>query len=165
MPICGVLYGGSSNVKDEGSPFNIVLDSIFETNNVNKIPNKTTSITTTAATNPENIAAIEPEINIVAIVIKNGNLPLQGTKQFVSIAINFSLGEFIILVPTTAAALQPNPMHMVSACLPEVHAHLKHLSKLKAILGKNPKSSRIVNRGKNIAIGGSITEITHVTVW
>ena len=164
LPICGVLYGGNSNVKDEGSPFNIVLDSIFETNNVNKIPNKTTSITTTAATNPENIPAIEPEINIVATVIKNGNLPLQGTKQFVSIAINFSLGEFIILVPTTAAALQPNPIHIVSACLPEVHAHLKHLSKLKAILGKNPKSSRIVNRGKNIAIGGSITEITHVTV-
>ena len=131
---------------------------------INKIPNKTTSITNTAATNPENIPAIEPEINIVATVIKNGNLPLQGTKQFVSIAINFSLGEFIILVPITAAALQPNPMHMVSACLPEVHAHLKHLSKLKAILGKNPKSSRIVNRGKNIAIGGSITEITHVTV-
>ena len=157
FPICGVLYGGSSKVKDDGSPFNIVLDSIFETNNVNKIPNKTTSITTTAATNPENIPAIEPEINIVATVIKNGNLPLQGTKQFVSIAINFSLGEFIILVPTTAAALQPNPIHIVSACLPEVHAHLKHLSKLKAILGKNPKSSRIVNRGKNIAIGGSIT--------
>lgn len=112
LPICGVLYGGSSKVKDDGSPFNIVFESIFETNNVNKIPNKTTSITITAATNPENIPAIEPEINIVATVIKNGNLPLQGTKQFVSIAINFSLGEFIILVPTTAAALQPNPMHM-----------------------------------------------------
>ena len=57
------------------------------------------------------------------------------------------------------------PMHMVSACLPEVHAHLKHLSKLKAIRGKNPKSSKIVNNGKKIAIGGSITEITQVTVW
>lgn len=113
LPICGVLYGGSSNVKDEGSPFNIVLDNIFETNKVSKIPNKTTNITTIAATKPENIPAIEPEINIVATVIKNGNLPLHGTKQFVSIAINFSLGEFIILVPTTAAALQPNPMHMV----------------------------------------------------
>lgn len=55
-------------------------------------------------------------------------------------------------------------MHMVSACLPEVHAHLKHLSKLKAILGKKPKSSKIVNNGKNIAIGGNITETTQVTV-
>lgn len=52
-------------------------------------------------------------INTVAIVIKNGNLPLHGTKAFVSIAINFSLGESIILAPTTPAALQPNPMHIV----------------------------------------------------
>ena len=117
-----------------------------------------------ADANPEKIPAKEPEINIVATVIKKGNLPLQGTKQFVRIAINFSLGEFIILVPTTAAALQPNPMHIVRACLPEVHAHLKHLSKLKAILGKNPKSSNMVNKGKNIAIGGNITDITQVTV-
>ena len=41
------------------------------------------------------------------IVIRSGNLPLQGTKAFVSIAINFSLGESIILHPTTPAALQP----------------------------------------------------------
>ena len=37
---------------------------------------------------------------------------LQGTKLLVSIAINLSLGESIILAPTTPAALQPNPMHM-----------------------------------------------------
>ena len=35
--------------------------------------------------------------NIVDIAIKVGNLPLQGTKLFVSIAINLSLGESIIL--------------------------------------------------------------------
>ena len=46
----------------------------------------------------------------------------------------------------------------------ELHAFLKYLSKLKAIRGKYPKSSSKVNIGKNIAIGGSITEITHVTV-
>ena len=112
LPIWGVRYGGSSKVNDDGSPFNMVLDNIFDINNVSKIPSKTISITTIAATNPEKIPAIEPEINIVAIVIKKGNLPLHGTKQFVRIAINFSLGEFIILVPTIAAALQPNPMHM-----------------------------------------------------
>ena len=164
LPICGVLYGGNSKENDDGSPFNIVFDNIFDINSVSRMPSKTTSITTKAATNPEKIPAIEPEMNIVATVIKNGNLPLQGTKQFVRIAINFSRGEFIILVPTTAAALQPNPMHMVSACLPEVQAHLKHLSKLNAIRGKNPKSSKIVNNGKNIAIGGSITETIQVTV-
>jgi hypothetical protein len=39
-----------------------------------------------------------------------------------------------------------------------------YLSRLKAILGKYPKSSNNVNRGKNIAIGGSITEIIQATV-
>lgn len=50
--------------------------------------------------------------------IKNGNLPLHGTNAFVIIDINFSLGESIILQPITPAALQPNPMHIVSACFP-----------------------------------------------
>jgi len=89
---------------------------------------------------------------------------LQGTKLLVSIAINLSLGESIILAPTTPAALHPNPMHIVRACFPDVHAFLKKPSKLKAILGRYPKSSKIVNRGKNIAIGGSITAVTHPKV-
>lgn len=50
-----------------------------------------------------------PAINIEAIVFKNGKRPLQGTKLLVSIEINRSLGESIILAPTTPAALQPNP--------------------------------------------------------
>lgn len=54
----------------------------------------------------------KPAIKILEIVIKKGNLPLQGTKLLVSIAISFSLGESIIRHPTTPAALQPNPMHM-----------------------------------------------------
>ena len=54
-----------------------------------------------------------PAIKIVDIVMRNGNLPLQGTKLFVTAAIILSLGESIILHPTTPAALQPNPMHMV----------------------------------------------------
>lgn len=89
---------------------------------------------------------------------------MQGTKQLVIIAISLSLGESIILAPTTPAALQPNPIHIVSACFPEVHAFLKNPSKLKAILGKYPKSSKIVNKGKNIAIGGSITAVTQASV-
>lgn len=55
---------------------------------------------------------------MVAIQIKNGNLPLHGIKLFVRIDTSFSLGESIILHPTTPAALQPSPMHMVSACFP-----------------------------------------------
>ena len=79
-------------------------------------------------------------------------------------AINLSLGESIILAPTTPAALQPKPMHIVNACFPEVQAFLKKPSKLKAILGRYPKSSRIVNNGKKIAIGGNITAITQAKV-
>ena len=101
---------------------------------------------------------------MLEIVIKNGNLPLQGTKQFVSIAISFSLLESIILHPTTPAALQPNPIHIVNDCLPQVQHFLKHLSKLNAILGRKPKSSNNVKIGKNMAIGGSITLITQAVV-
>ena len=66
----------------------------------------------------------------------------------------------MILHPIIPAALHPNPMHIVRACLPHAEHFLKKLSKLKATLGKYPKSSNNVNRGKNIAIGGSITDIT-----
>lgn len=89
---------------------------------------------------------------------------MHGTKLFVKIDINFSRGESIILQPTTPAALQPNPIHIVNACLPELHAFLKYLSRLNAILGKKPKSSSKVNSGKNIAMGGSITLIIQVRV-
>ena len=126
-------------------------------NNITKI---TAIVDTTEAPNP----CIVPAINIVAIDIRKGNLPLQGTKLLVKIAINLSRGESMILQPTQPAALQPKPMHIVSACFPVVQAFLKKLSKLKAILGKYPKSSNKVNIGKNIAIGGSITAITQATV-
>ena len=54
-------------------------------------------------------------------------------------------------------------IHIVSACFPVPQHFLKHLSKLNAILGKYPKSSKIVNKGKNIAIGGNITDTTQDT--
>ena len=58
-------------------------------------------------------------IKIIAIVIRNGNLPLHGTKLLVRIAINLSLGESIILAPVTPTALHPNPIHIVRACFPQ----------------------------------------------
>ena len=99
--------------------------------------------------------------NIVIIEIKVGNLPLQGIKLLVIIAKSLSLLELIILQPTTAQALHPKPIHIVKDCFPFVPAFLKKWSKLKAILGKYPRSSSSVKRGKNIAIGGSITDTTH----
>ena len=107
---------------------------------------------------------IIPAKNIVIIEINIGNLPLQGTKLFVRIANNLSLGESIIRQPTTPQALHPNPIHIVSDCFPWQDAFLKRWSMLKAILGKNPESSNNVKRGKKIAIGGSITETTEASV-
>ena len=46
----------------------------------------------------------------------------------------------------------------------ELPAFLKNLSRLNAIRGKKPKSSKSVNNGKNIAIGGSITATIQVKV-
>ena len=66
-----------------------------------------------------NIPAAPPIKNIVIIAISVGNRPLQGTKLFVMIAIRRSRGESMIRQPVTPAALQPNPMHMVNACLPQ----------------------------------------------
>ena len=142
-PICGFLYGGSSNTKDELVPFNIVFDKILETSKVINMPSKITPNTVIVAIKVEPKPAelliakfsatsvptspacstlfpliTAPAIKILAIVIKKGNLPLQGINAFVSIAISFSLGESIILQPVTPAALHPNPMHIVSACLP-----------------------------------------------
>ena len=51
-----------------------------------------------------------------------GNRPLQGTKLLVRMAMSRSRGESMIRQPTTPAALQPKPMHMVRACLPQALA-------------------------------------------
>ena len=40
-------------------------------------------------------------------------------KLLVIIAINLSRGESIIRHPTIPAALHPNPIHIVKACLPQ----------------------------------------------
>ena len=109
---------------------------------------------------PLDIPIIRIEINVIIV----GNLPLHGTKLFVTIASNLSRGESIILHPTTPAALHPKPMQIVSDCLPQALQHANGLSKLKAIRGKTPKSSKRVKSGKNIAIGGNMTETTHETV-
>ena len=92
-----------------------------------------------------------------------GSLPLQGTKLLVMIAMKRSLGESMMRQPMMPAALQPNPMHIVKACFPHAWHFLKHLSRLNATLGKYPKSSNSVNKGKKIAIGGSMTDTTHAS--
>lgn len=158
LPICGFLNGGNSRINEDGTPFNIVFDNNLDINNVIIIDNKI------------NANSIKEELkellikNIVMSVIKVGNLPLHGIKALVRIAISFSLFESIILHPTTPHALHPKPIHIVSACLPWAPDLLNNLSMLKANLGKYPESSSNVNNGKNIAIGGSITDMTHAKV-
>ena len=140
----------------------MVFERIVDTKNVTSIPRTTKPVKIRVDKSDENLPFLENIINIVIREISVGNLPLQGTKQLVSIAINRSRGESIILQPVTPTALQPNPIHIVSACFPQAEHFLKHLSRLNAILGRYPKSSNRVKSGKNIAIGGSITEITQV---
>ena len=92
---------------------------------VKNIPSNITSSTVNVDTKEDSIPVKYEPIKIVATQIKNGNLPLHGTNAFVSIASNLSRGESIILQPTTPAALQPNPIHIVNACFPVLQALLK----------------------------------------
>ena len=61
--------------------------------------------------------------------------PLHGTKLFVKIASIRSLGDSIIRVEITAAALQPNPMAIVKDCFPCAPTCLNSRSILKATRG------------------------------
>ena len=114
-----------ARVKEEGSPFSIVLDKTFDTKKVIITPKIITKVNDKAEIIDENSPALYPTKNMVITAINVGNRPLQGTKVFVMVAINRSLGESIMRQLTTPAALHPNPMHIVNACLPQVHAFLK----------------------------------------
>ena len=85
-------------------------------------------------------------------------------KLLVNIASILSLLESIMRQPVTPTALQPIPIHIVNACFPQEWHFENARSILKAILGNNPISSNIVNKGKNIIIGGNITLTTHAVV-
>ena len=160
--IWGFLYGGISNTNEDGNPFRIVFDSNLEINSVTIID----IIIIIVNNNADFKVVNDPSAkNIVIIAIRLGNLPLHGTNELVNIAISLSLGESIILQPITPHALHPNPMHIERACFPWHFALLNNLSRLNAILGRKPESSSNVNRGKNIAIGGNITETTHAKVF
>ena len=65
-----------------------------------------------------------------------GQRPLQSEKLLVMIAMRRSLGESMIRVATTPAALQPNPIDMVSACLPWAPTRRKIASRLNATRGR-----------------------------
>ena len=157
----GLRYGGNSKVNDEGVPLSIVFDNNQDVNKVTIIPSNITPV----SINPFNkLELLLPIKNIDMMANRVGNLPLQGIKLLVKMAISLSRLESIIRQPVTPTALHPKPIHIVKACLPHALHFWKQRSRLKAIRGKYPKSSNIENKGKNIAIGGSITEVTQAKV-
>ena len=109
-------------MKEEGIPFKIVFDNIFDIKRVITTPSIITPIKIRAENRERNGDTIPAAKNIVIIDISMGKRPLHGTKLFVIIAISLSRGESIIRQPITPAALQPNPMHIVSACFPWAQA-------------------------------------------
>lgn len=80
FPICGFLYGGSSKIKDDGTPLSTVLERSFETTRVSQIPSNINNRTDTVDTIDENEVAKKLPMKIVAIVIKKGNLPIAWYK-------------------------------------------------------------------------------------
>ena len=158
-PTCGIRNGGSSRVKADGSPRRKVAERNFDAKSVAITPAQIAAESNAAEIKDEK--GDETTANIVKTEISSGNRPLHGTKEFVKIAISFSLRDEIIRHPVTPTALQPNPIHIVRACFPHAPHFRKQLSRLKATRGRYPKSSSNVKRGKKIAIGGSITETTH----
>src|SRR5690554_1762888 len=102
----------------------MVLDKRFETKRVMDTPSTMANRIKSVAVKEENSPALLA-IKILDRIIRVGKRPLQGTKLLVMIAINCSRGESIILQEITPAALQPNPIHMVKACLPWAQAFLK----------------------------------------
>ena len=76
-------------MNDDGNPFSIVLDSIFDTSSVMKTDNSINPIKIS-------VEVIDELVKNIAIkVIKVGNLPLHGIKLLVSIAISLSLFESV----------------------------------------------------------------------
>ena len=115
LPICGFLYGGISKTNDDGIPLRMVLDKILDTKRVTIMANTNTPVRIILDFKLLNVPTAK---NMVMMAISPGNLPLHGTNALVRIAISLSLGESIILHPTTPHALQPRPMHIERACFP-----------------------------------------------
>ena len=159
LPICGRRYGGSSRAKEVAVPFRTVFERNRDIIKVRTAPRAMTPVSISALAK---FPPLPATASIPIRVISAGNRPLQGIKTLVRMAICRSLGESIILHPVTPAALQPRPIAIVRACFPQAFARLKYLSRLNAARGRYPTSSRRVKRGKNIAIGGSITDVTQV---
>lgn len=78
----------------------MVLDRILDNNNVIKIPSKITNSTAKEERTEEAKPVKKLPIKMLAIVIRIGKRPLQGTNELVKMAMRRSRGESMILQPT-----------------------------------------------------------------
>ena len=114
-PTCGARYGGSSSAKADGLPRSTVILSSHVAPNVSPTLSTSAAVSSSALTSELPPAAAK---NMVMSAMSAGNRPLHGMRLLVSTASSRSRSESMIRQPTTPAALQPRPMHIVSACLP-----------------------------------------------
>ena len=100
-------------MKEEGIPFNTVMERTLETAKVMHTPRTMNRVRSRADSMESKAPPDTPTKNMEIMAIRVGNLPLQGTKLLVIMAISRSLGESMMRQPTMPAALHPNPIHMV----------------------------------------------------
>ncbi|SFR93536.1 hypothetical protein SAMN05661086_02589 [Anaeromicropila populeti] len=112
FPNCGFRKGGSSKVKEEGTPFSNVLDSNKDIRNVIIMPSRITKVRSIAESSLPPGRGRNPIKNMVIIAIIAGKRPLHGIKLLVRMAMSRSRLESIMRQPITPAALHPSPMHM-----------------------------------------------------
>ncbi len=94
-------------MKDDFSPPRMVFERIREIRKVIR----TEKMRTPKRTAPDKNAE-PPAINAPITAMRPPNLPLQGMKVLVRMAMSFSRFEAMIAEPVTPTQLQPSPMHM-----------------------------------------------------
>ena len=117
-------------MKEDGTPRKTVRESSRVTPKVTPTPSRISPVSISAERSDRPAPAAVPTKKMRIRLTSVGNRPLQGTKLLVRMASSRSLGESIMRQPTTPAALQPNPMQMVSACLPQAPQRFSGRSRL-----------------------------------
>ena len=100
-------------MKEEGIPFNTVMERTLETAKVMHTPRTMNRVRSRADSMESKAPPDTPTKNMEIMAMRVGNLPLQGTKLLVIMAMSRSLGESMMRQPTMPAALHPNPIHIV----------------------------------------------------
>ena len=107
-------------------------------------------------TGPENACPILKETSL-----ENGK---ECVREWIERAYTFiNQGDWKTRAEAGKIQAEAETTHMVRHCFPQAWHFLKAQSILKAALGRYPKSSRRVNKGKKIAIGGSMTDTIQAT--